>query len=72
VDAGIAPELLAQNCYEWGHTSVGLIIDKIVGKKDVPMINKMGLTPVTKDNLNDWAKTLKKWGAEGIDPKFLK
>lgn len=70
VDTGIAPELLAQNCYEWGHTSVGIILDKVLGKKDVPAMNAMELTKVTKDNLGEWARTLKKWGAP-VDQKYL-
>jgi len=71
VDAGIAPELLAQPCFEWGHTSVGIIIDHVLNKKSVPVINRMDLVPVTKDNLGDWARTLKTWGATDVDPKYL-
>jgi hypothetical protein len=32
----------------------------------------MDLIRVSKDNLNDWAKQLQKWGMSDIDPKFLK
>ncbi len=71
VDKGIAPVLLAQPVYEWGHKSVGMIVDKMVNKKDVPAVNKMDLIRVTKENLGDWAQTLKGWGLTGIDPKFL-
>lgn len=71
VDKGIAPVLLAQPCYEWGHTSVGIIVDKLINKKDVPVKNDMKLVRVTKDNLGDWARTLKSWGATDVDPKYL-
>jgi len=70
VDAGIAPELLAQPCFEWGHTSVGIIIDHVLNNKQVPVINRMDLVPVTKANLGDWARTLKGWGAD-VDQKYL-
>ncbi len=69
VDTGIAPVLLAQQCYEWGHTSVGIIIDHVLNKKDVQPINKMDLVPVTKANLGDWARTLEKWGMD-VDKKY--
>lgn len=72
VDKGLAPVLLAQQTYEWGHTSVGIIIDKVVNHKEAPVINKMDLVKVSKENLNDWAKQLQKWGFPDIDPKFLK
>ena len=51
IEKGIAPVLLAQPCYEWGYTSVGLIVDKLVLGKDVQTINKMPYTKVTKENL---------------------
>lgn len=71
IDKGIAPVLLAQPVYEWGHKSVELIMDKILFKKDVPKITKMELVRVSKDNLADWAAKLQTWGFE-VDPKYLK
>jgi ribose transport system substrate-binding protein len=72
VEKGITPVLLAQPCYNWGYTSVGIIVDKLVLHKDVPVINPMPLVKVTKDNLGDWAKEMQdKWGAKGIDPKYI-
>ncbi len=70
VDKGIAPVLLAQPVYEWGHKSVEILMDKIMLGKDVPKINKMDLIKVSKDNLGDWATTLQKWGFE-VDKKYL-
>lgn len=70
VDAGIAPELLAQPTYKWGYESVRIILDKLVAKKEVPVINKMDLVPVTKETLGTWARQLKEWGME-VDQKYL-
>ena len=70
VDKGVAPVLLAQPIYNWGYVSVGMIVDKIENGKNIPTINKMDLVKVTKDNLGDWAQTLKKWGFD-VDAKYL-
>lgn len=70
VDKGIAPILLAQPIYEWGHQSVKIIADHCLGKKDVPPINKMELVPVTKETLGAWANKLKSWGMD-VDQKYL-
>lgn len=72
VDKGLAPVLLAQPTFEWGHTSVKLIVDKLVLGKDVPVMNKMDLVRVDKASLNKWAKQLKDWGFDGINEKYLK
>ena len=70
VDKGIAPVLLAQPVYDWGYKSVGIIVDHLNGKA-VPVVNKMDLIRVTKDNLGDWANQLKTWGFTDVDPKYL-
>lgn len=72
IEKGIAPILLAQPTYMWGAISVEKIIDKIYLGKDVPVINKMELVKVTKENLNDWAKQLKEWGFTDVPERFLK
>lgn len=72
VEAGIAPVLLAQPTYNWGYVSVEKIIDKIYLKKEVPVINKMELVPVTKDTLGTWARQLKDWGFTDVPEKYLK
>lgn len=71
IEKGIAPVLLAQPTYNWGYVSVEKIVDKLINKKDVPVINKMELVRVSKENLNQWAKQLQDWGFTGIDPKYL-
>lgn len=71
VDKGIARVLLAQPTYEWGHTSVKLMIDKLILGKDVAPVNRMDLVKVTAANLHDWGKQLQKWGFTDVDPKYL-
>jgi ribose transport system substrate-binding protein len=71
IDKGIAPVLLAQPCYEWGHKSLEIIANKLILKKEVPVMNDMQLVRVSKENLGEWAQTLQSWGAKDIDPKYL-
>jgi len=71
IDKGIAPVLLAQPCFEWGHKSLEIIANKLILKKDVPVINDMQLVRVSKDNLGEWAHTLQGWGAKDVDAKYL-
>ncbi len=70
VEKGVVPVLLAQPVFEWGYKSVGFIVDKVVLKQDVPVINKMELVRVSKDNLGMWAKQLQDWGFT-VDAKYL-
>jgi len=71
VQKGLAPILLAQPVYDWGYKSVGIIVDKVLLKKDVPAINKMDLVKVDKASLATWAKQLQDWKFK-VDPEFLK
>ena len=72
VEKGIAPVLLAQPTYKWGHESVRIIADKLILKKDVPVINEMELVPVTQQTLGAWARQLRDWKFERVDEKYLK
>ena len=72
VDKGIAPVLLAQPVYQWGHVGVTTIIDKIHLKKDVPAIIPMDLVKVTKANLGEWARQLQAWGFTDVPEAYLK
>jgi len=69
---GIAPVLLAQPCYKWGYVSVEKVIDKIYLKKDVPVITRMELIRVSKENLGVWARQLKDWGFTDVPEEYLK
>jgi ribose transport system substrate-binding protein len=71
VQKGIAPLLLAQPTYLWGYRSVEIILDKLHFKKDVPVINKMELVPVTKQTLGSWSRQLKAWGFDDVPPDYL-
>ncbi|MEI6085180.1 MAG: substrate-binding domain-containing protein [Verrucomicrobiota bacterium] len=72
IEKGIAPVLLAQSCYLWGYVGVEKIVDKIVLKKDVPVMNKMELVRVSKENLGVWARQLKAWGFTDVPEEYLK
>jgi ribose transport system substrate-binding protein len=72
VAKGIAPVLLAQPTYKWGYVSVEKVIDKIYLKKDVPVITRMELVRVSKENLGTWARQLKDWGFTDVPEEYLK
>ncbi|MGI8906265.1 MAG: substrate-binding domain-containing protein [Candidatus Sumerlaeaceae bacterium] len=69
VETGVAQILLAQKVFDWGTQSVDLLLAKAQGK-EVKERNISELVPVTKDNLKEWAQTLKTWGFE-VNPKYL-
>lgn len=71
VDAGLAPVLFAQPVYNWGYVSTRTIFDKVYLKKDVPAHVQMDLVRVSKENLGTWARQLRDWGFDDVDPKFL-
>lgn len=59
---GRVPVLLAQQCYAWGHRSVELLVDKILFKKNPPAVKEISaLIPVTKDNVDEFAKNWATW-----------
>jgi len=62
IRSGHVPVLLAQQCYEWGYKSVEHLISKIVLKKDPVAVKDISaLIPVTKDNVDAFAKNWDKW-----------
>ncbi|MSU69377.1 MAG: sugar ABC transporter substrate-binding protein [Opitutaceae bacterium] len=62
IRSGHVPVLLAQQCYEWGHRTVELLIDRIVFKKNPPAVREISaLIPVTKDNVDAFSKNWAKW-----------
>ncbi len=72
VDKGLAPVLLAQSTYLWGYVSVQTIVSKVYFKQDVPVMNKMELVRVSKDNLGAWARQLRDWGFTDVSEAYLK
>jgi ribose transport system substrate-binding protein len=71
VEKGLAPVLLAQPTYLWGHVSVQRIFDKVHLKQEVPQIIPMELVRVTKDNLGTWARQLRDWGFTDVPDAYL-
>jgi ribose transport system substrate-binding protein len=71
VEKGLAPVLLAQPVYLWGHVSVTTVVDKLVLNKPVPERIPMELVRVSKENLGEWARQLKAWGFTDVPEKYL-
>ena len=71
IEAGIVPVLLAQPTYKWGYVSVETIVKHVMQGEEVPEIQEMELVRVTRDNLGEWARQLRDWGFEDVDPKYL-
>jgi ribose transport system substrate-binding protein len=62
IRSGHVPVLLAQQCYEWGHRTVELLIQKIVDHKNPPAVKEVSaLIPVTKANVDEFGKNWVKW-----------
>jgi ribose transport system substrate-binding protein len=62
IRSGHVPVLLAQQCYEWGHRTVELLVEKIIDKKNPPAVKEISaLIPVTKDNVDSFGKNWDKW-----------
>ena len=54
--------LLAQQVYEWGYRSVEHLINKIHLKKDPAVVHDVSpLVPVTKANVDEFARNWEKW-----------
>jgi ribose transport system substrate-binding protein len=62
IRSGHVPVLLAQQCYQWGHRSVNLLVDKIVRKKSPPAAKEISsLVRVDASNLEAYGKNWEKW-----------
>jgi ribose transport system substrate-binding protein len=54
--------LLAQQCFEWGYRSVEHLLNKVHFKKNPSSVKDVSpLTPVTKANVDEYAKNWEKW-----------
>jgi ribose transport system substrate-binding protein len=54
--------LLAQQCFEWGYRSVEHLVNKIHLKKEPGVLHDVSpLVPVTKANVDEFAKNWDKW-----------
>lgn len=62
IRSGHVPVLLGQQCYQWGHRSVELLIAKIVDHKNPPAVKEVSaLVPVTRETVDAYAKNWDKW-----------
>jgi ribose transport system substrate-binding protein len=60
--SGHVQELLAQQVYEWGTTSVDVLYDAVANnKKPASTFLKAALIPVTKENVDAFGKNWDKW-----------
>jgi len=60
--SGHVQVLLAQQVYEWGSKSVDTLYDKVAENKNPPSTFVKGeLIPITKDNVDEFAKNWEKW-----------
>jgi ribose transport system substrate-binding protein len=54
--------LLAQQCFEWGYRSVEHLVNKVHLKKNPPsVVDVSPLTPVSRANVESYAKNWEKW-----------
>jgi ribose transport system substrate-binding protein len=60
--SGHVQVLLAQQVYEWGSKSVDMLYDKVAENKNPSSTFVKGeLIPITKDNVDEFAKNWEKW-----------
>jgi ribose transport system substrate-binding protein len=71
VEKGLAPVLLAQPTYRWGHVGVTTIADKLLGNQSPPTMIPMELVRVSKENLGQWARQLREWGFNDVPQTYL-
>jgi ribose transport system substrate-binding protein len=58
---GVVQELFAQQTYQWGWQSVNLLAEKVIEGRNPPAIEYSPLIPVTKTNVDEFAKNWKEW-----------
>jgi ribose transport system substrate-binding protein len=61
VKDGHVQELLAQQCYEWGGNSVDELYNYLAKHEKPAHFIKAALVPVTKENVDQYAKNWNKW-----------
>jgi ribose transport system substrate-binding protein len=60
--SGHVQMLLAQQCFDWGFRSVEHLVNKVHFKKNPTAVKDVSpLTPVTKENVDAFAKNWEKW-----------
>jgi len=62
VEKGVAQVLLAQNCYNWGHRSVDLLVERIAfGRNPATVVDYAPLIRVTNENVAEFGRNWEKW-----------
>ena len=62
VRSGHVQLLLSQDVYGYGHRAVEHLVNKLQFKKDpARVVDSTPLTPVTKDNVEEFARNWEKW-----------
>lgn len=61
VKKGVVQELYAQQTYQWGWQSIKLLAEKVIESKNSSVIEYSPLIPVTKTNVDEFAKNWKQW-----------
>ncbi|MCK6483101.1 MAG: substrate-binding domain-containing protein [Phycisphaerae bacterium] len=62
VEKGVAQVLMAQHCYNWGHRSIDLLVERIAyGREPKNPIDTAPLIPVTAENAKEFGKNWEKW-----------
>jgi len=62
VRKGIVAKLFAQHTYNWGYRSIEILADRIIFDKDPENIHEYSaLIPVSKENVDEFAKNWEKW-----------
>jgi len=62
VRKGVVANLYAQHTYNWGYRSLEILADKIIFDRDPKSIHEYStLIPVSKENVDEFAKNWEKW-----------
>ena len=61
VQKDVVQKLFAQQTYQWGWQSVNLLAEKVIEGQNPPTIEYSPLIPVTKTNVDEFAKNWKQW-----------
>ncbi len=62
VKSGYVQSLIGVNCYQMGYKTIEIMLEKILNKQTpVEQYMHAQLTPVTKENVEEWSLNWKKW-----------
>jgi ribose transport system substrate-binding protein len=62
VKSGHVQSLVGVNCYQMGYKTIEILVEKILNNQTpVEQYMRAPLTPVTKENVEEWSLNWKKW-----------